>query len=180
MWPAPSPAEPVGKASAMTTIAILADTHMPKGRRELPPRCVEICRASDLIIHAGDLIGESVLDLLESFGPPVVAVHGNVDSEALMARLPETRVVEAGPVRLGVIHDAGPKRGRLERMAKRFPGCDAAIFGHSHLPLEEKADGFRIFNPGSPTERRRSPFRSMGRATVERGAVRFELIDLGS
>lgn len=161
------------------TIAILADTHMPKGRRRLPARCVEICRESDLIIHAGDLSEEPILDLLETIGPPVFAVHGNVDSEALRARLPETRTVEAGPLRLGVIHDAGPKRGRLERMAKRFPGHEAVIFGHSHLPLQEEEGGFRIFNPGSPTERRRSPFKSMGRAMVDGRGIRFELVDLG-
>lgn len=176
MSPAPSSNDPTREAAR---IAILADTHMPRSRRELPARCVEVCRDCDLIIHAGDLSEGSVLDLLESFGPPVVAVHGNVDSDELRVRLPETRTVDAGPVRLGVIHDAGPKQGRLRRMAKRFPGHDAVIFGHSHLPLEEAADGFRIFNPGSPTERRRSPFRSMGRATVDRGGIRFELIDLG-
>lgn len=162
-----------------TTIAILADTHMPKGRRELPSRCLEICRESDLIVHAGDLIETPVLELLESLGPPVLAVHGNVDSEELRSSLPETRTVEAGRVRVGLIHDAGPKKGRLHRMRKRFPDHHAVIFGHSHLPLHEQADGFQIFNPGSPTERRRARFRSMGRATAAGGAIRFELVDLG-
>ena len=57
-----------------------------------------------------------------------------------------------------MIHDAGPRTGRLARMRARFKDADAVVFGHSHLPLHEAgADGFQIFNPGSPTERRRAP-----------------------
>jgi uncharacterized protein len=51
------------------------------------------------------------------------------------------------------------------------------VFGHSHLPLHERTeDGFQIFNPGSPTERRRAPVHTMGMARVEDGEVEFELI----
>ncbi|MEA2310737.1 MAG: uncharacterized protein QOE28_705, partial [Solirubrobacteraceae bacterium] len=51
-------------------------------------------------------------------------------------------------------------------------------FGHSHIPLLEERDGFAIFNPGSPTERRRAPHHTMGMAVVTGGRVRFELLDL--
>ena len=64
-------------------------------------------------------------------------------------------------------------------MRKRFPEADAVVFGHSHLPLHEQSrDGFQIFNPGSPTERRRAPRHTMGIATVSGGRVAFELIAL--
>lgn len=156
-----------------TTIAVVSDTHMPRGRRVLPEGCVRICRGSDLIIHAGDFSESSVLEQFRGFGPPVIAVHGNVDSKELLRWLPETTTVEVESVRLGLIHDAGPRKGRLSRMRKRFPDHDAVIFGHSHLPLHEQDDCFQIFNPGSPTERRRSPFKSMGRAIVEGNGRHF-------
>ena len=163
-----------------TTIAIVSDTHMPKGRRELPDQCVRVCRESDLIIHAGDFVETSVLEEVRSFGPPVVAVHGNVDSEDLQNWLPSVTTVEVEEVRIGVIHDSGPSKGRLERMLDLFPDRDAVIFGHSHMPLHEEAGGFQIFNPGSPTERRRSPFKSMGVAKIDGSKLSFELIDLGT
>ena len=75
-----------------------------------------------------------------------------------------------------MIHDAGPATGRLARLRRRFPDADAVVFGHTHLPLHETAGGFAIFNPGSPTERRRAPRHSMGMATAADGAVAFELV----
>ena len=160
------------------TIAIVSDTHMPKGRRELPKECVRICRESDLIIHGGDFMKASVLEMFKGFGPPLVAVHGNVDSKDLRNWLPHTTTVEVESVRIGLIHDSGQKKGRLARMRALFPEHDAVVFGHSHLPLHEEEDGFQIFNPGSPTERRRAPFKSMGLATVTGSRVDFELIEL--
>ncbi len=85
-----------------------------------------------------------------------------------------------GGVRIGMVHDAGAATGRLERMRRRFPDAHAVVFGHSHIPLHEQRDGFQIFNPGSPTERRRSPRHTMGLATIDGSELRFELIDLDS
>jgi hypothetical protein len=160
-------------------LAIIADTHMPKGNRRLPEECVARLRATDLIIHAGDLVGLQVLRELEAYAP-VVAVHGNMDDADIRLALPATAQVEAGGAKLAVIHDAGPARGRAERLRTRFPEADAVVFGHSHIPLRERApDGFQIFNPGSPTERRRSPHRTMGAAAVHDGKPEFELVVLG-
>jgi predicted phosphodiesterase len=88
--------------------------------------------------------------------------------------LPATLEVELGGRRLALIHDAGPAKGRLARMRRRFPEAEAAVFGHSHLPLLEQEDGFQIFNPGSPTERRRAPRASMGLLRVEPHGLAFE------
>jgi putative phosphoesterase len=160
-------------------IAIISDTHMPRGPRRLPDDCVARLRAADLILHAGDLMRLAVLSELESYGP-VCAIHGNVDDEAVRAVLPERRVVEASGVRIGMIHDAGAAGGRLERLRTRFPDAQAVVFGHSHLPLHERApDGFQVFNPGSPTERRRAPVPTMGLAQVTDGSIAFELVELG-
>jgi hypothetical protein len=159
-------------------IAIVSDTHLPRGARRLPAACVERLAAADLIMHAGDFLVASVLDELLALGPPVAAVHGNVDSPELRARLPEELRLDAGGVRFAMVHDAGPARRRLERLRRRFPDAQVVVFGHSHIPVHEDADGFQIFNPGSPTDRRRQPRHTMGMATADAGVVAFELIVL--
>jgi putative phosphoesterase len=161
-------------------IAVISDTHLPRGGRRLPRSCVERIAAAQLVLHAGDFVTLEVLRELEAIGPPLVGVHGNVDSVELRRLLPAERVVEAEGARVVLIHDAGPRPGRLERMRRRFGDrADAVVFGHSHLPLHERAtDGFQIFNPGSPTERRRAPAHTMGMARVEDGRVAFELVNL--
>jgi putative phosphoesterase len=151
---------------------------MPKGGRAIPAACLERLRAADAILHAGDFVTAEVLDLLESLGPPVHAVHGNVDEPALRVRLPAVRIVDADGARIVMTHDGGPADGRLGRLRARFPDADAVVFGHSHLPLHEERDGFHIFNPGSPTERRRAPRHTMGTATARGGRLEFALIPL--
>jgi uncharacterized protein len=162
----------------VTTLAIISDTHLPRGGRALPAACVERLRAADAILHAGDISELSVLAELTALGPPVHAVRGNVDSAELQARLPLSRVVELEGALIAMLHDAGPAAGRLDRMRRRFPDAHAVVFGHSHLPLHEERDGFAIFNPGSPTERRRAPGHTMGIATIEAGRPAFELVEL--
>jgi putative phosphoesterase len=157
-------------------LALVADTHMPKGNRRIPDECLAAMRDADLIVHAGDLVAMDVLDLLRSLGPPVRAVHGNIDRPDVRSELPETDLFEADGATIGLIHDAGPVRDRLRRMRRRFSDADAVVFGHSHLPLLEADAGFQIFNPGSPTERRRAPVRSFGLAEVDAGEVRFRHI----
>ena len=136
-------------------------------------------RDSDLILHAGDFTYPEVLDELEALGPPVAGVHGNVDTAELRERLPEARLVNAGDVRIAMVHDAGPAAGRLERMRARFPEADAVVFGHSHIPLHEESAGFQIFNPGSPTDKRRQPHFTMGVARIHDGRIDFETRRLG-
>ena len=159
-------------------LAIISDTHLPKGGRRLPARCVELLRDADLILHAGDLSTIAVLDELRELGPAVVAVHGNVDRVEVRGSLPARASIELDGVEIAMTHDAGPARGRLVRLRREFPTAAAVVFGHSHIPLHEEADGFQIFNPGSPTERRRSPTHTMGLARVANGRVEFELVTL--
>jgi len=163
-------------------LAVISDTHMPRGARRLPDACVAHLRSADLILHAGDFVTVAVLQEIEAIGPPVAAVYGNVDEPELAMRLPAARMVEAEGARIAIVHDAGAAAGRLERMRRRFPDADAVVFGHSHLPLHEQDfdGGFQIFNPGSPTERRRSPRHTMGLCRAEAGNLRFDLIDLGA
>jgi uncharacterized protein len=159
-------------------LAIISDTHLPRGNRRLPDDCVALLRDADAILHAGDVVTKGVLDDLRALGPPVVAIRGNVDAADLQATLPETIDQPFGRSRIAMIHDAGPAKGRLPRLRRRFPDADAVVFGHSHIPLLEQADGFAIFNPGSPTDRRRQPRHTMGLATITAKGVAFEHVAL--
>ena len=163
-------------------LAVISDTHLPRGARELPAACVERLRSADLVLHAGDLVAAEVLADLRALGRPVQGVHGNVDDDEVRRLLPSARMVTVAGARIAMIHDAGAAAGRLARLQRRVPDADAVIFGHSHIPLHERdpATGFQIFNPGSPTDRRRQPTHTMGLAQIgDDGAVTFELIDLG-
>jgi uncharacterized protein len=161
-------------------VAVISDTHMPRGARRLPTRFLEQIEHADLLLHAGDFATVEVLRELERIGPPLLGVHGNVDSAELQRLLPAERVVVVEDARIAMVHDAGQAAGRLERMRRRYGEvADAVVFGHSHLPLHERAaDGFQIFNPGSPTERRRAPAHTMGLAQIDGSKVEFELIEL--
>ena len=161
-------------------VAVVSDTHMPKGARVLPDACHRLLRKAELIVHAGDWWKLEILEMFEAIGPPVVGVRGNVEDAGIRGRLPERAEFELGGHTVAVIHDAGPKRGRLARMRGEFPAASAVIFGHSHLPLLETGpgDGFTIFNPGSPTERRRAPARTMGTLELAAGELRFAHVEV--
>lgn len=161
-------------------IAVLSDTHLPKGARVLPAECFERLRSADLILHAGDLVSVSFLDELRAFGPPVEAVYGNIDEPALRELLPKERVVEAVEARIGMVHSPGPRAGREERLRARFPGCGAVVYGHTHLPQVDRLEGVWILNPGSPTERRKAPVRTMLELEVSGREIAPTLVDLGT
>ena len=128
-------------------------------------------RAADLILHAGDVCTASVLGELAAYAP-VYAVLGNNDGADVAAwGAPETLDLDLGGLKVSMIHDSGPSAGRLGRMGRRFPGADLVVFGHSHIPLDEASDGLRIFNPGSPTDRRRQPHGTIGLLTVAGGRL---------
>ncbi len=163
------------------SLAIISDTHLPRGDRRLSPDCLSRLQAADLIIHAGDLTTAGLLEQLHGIGT-VAAVHGNVDDATVRALLPARIELTVEGVRLGIVHDAGAARGRLKRLRRSFSDADAVIFGHSHIPLLQRdpATGFQIFNPGSPTDRRRQPSHTMGWAQISGGEISFQLVHLGA
>jgi putative phosphoesterase len=150
---------------------------MPRGRRRLPRECLRRLEEADLILHAGDVVGGAVLEELEQLAP-VEAVAGNMDEAALLAALPERRVVEVGGAQIGMVHVAGPVVARGERLVAAFPGCDAVVYGHTHLPEISRMDEVWVLNPGSPTERRGAPAHSMLMLEVDSGQIRPELVTL--
>lgn len=151
---------------------------MPRGQRQIPDRSVTEIADAELLLHAGDICTEEVLAELRSIGPPVSAVCGNVDSPQLADKLPEEVSLELEGVVVSMLHDAGPARGRLNRLRARYPDSDVVIFGHSHMPLHEERDGFQIFNPGSPTERRRAPTHTMGIAEVSGASITLRHLEV--
>ena len=159
-------------------VAAIADTHLPRGTRALPDACVARLRAADLILHAGEVVSAAFLGELEALGPPVRAVYGNMDEQALRETLPKELVVEVGETRIGMVHVPGPAAGREARLTARFPGCDAVVYGHTHVPQVERRQGVWILNPGSPTERRRAPRHTMLELRVEGRTIAAELVDL--
>jgi uncharacterized protein len=135
-------------------------------------------RSADLILHAGDVSSLAAFEELRALGPPVHAVHGNVDEPALAELLPARLEAEVGFARIGLVHDAGPRAGRETRLRSWFPRCDAVVYGHSHLPQVDLVEGVWILNPGSPTERRRAPERTMLLLRAEGAEIRPELVAL--
>jgi putative phosphoesterase len=170
---------PAADEASPVRVAIISDTHFPRRGRRLSEEILRRLRGADAIVHGGDLCDAEALAELEALDRPLHVVLGNNDT-GLGDRLPETLTLELGGVRIGVVHDSGARAGRLARMRRRFPGHDAVVFGHSHIPLHEAADdGFQIFNPGSATDHRgRWPVHTMGELTIEGGAATFVLVDL--
>jgi putative phosphoesterase len=153
-------------------VVVLADTHAPRRWKSCPPRVADVLRGADAILHAGDVCVPSVLDELAEFAP-VHVVAGNNDGPDVVAwGAPETLSLDLDGLRVGMIHDSGNKVGRTARMRRRFPDADLVVFGHSHIPLDETGDGVRIFNPGSPTDRRRQPHGTVGVLDIAAGELR--------
>ncbi len=154
-------------------VVVLADTHLKQAwpNRHLPEAVTTALQTADAILHAGDITQQVHLDDL-ACSAPVYAVLGNNDHE-LVGTLPDELTVELGGVRIGMIHDSGPATGRGERLYARFRDADVVVFGHSHIPWNATGqDGQLLFNPGSPTERRRQPHGTFGILDVQGGAIR--------
>lgn len=160
-------------------IAVLSDTHAPRRWKTCPAAVAERLRTVDLILHAGDVCTADVLDELSAYAP-VHAVLGNNDGPDVAAwGAPETLEVDLAGLRVAMIHDSGPAAGRTARMRRRFPDADLVVFGHSHIPMDLTGDGVRVFNPGSPTDRRRQPHGTMGLLRVTDGALtRAEIVSV--
>ena len=153
-------------------VVAVADTHLsPTSRRRLPPRCLELVAGADVILHAGDVVTGHLLDELACYAP-VLAVLGNNDGD-LVGVLPEELAVELGGVRVAVVHDSGPSKGRSRRLHRRFPDAQLVVFGHSHIPMVASGEaGQLLCNPGSPTQRRTQPHHTVAVLDLDGGEIR--------
>jgi putative phosphoesterase len=153
-------------------LVIMADTHVPKRARDLPPDLWSAVGTADVVVHAGDWVDASLLDVLEQRSARLIGVYGNNDGPSLRARLPEIARADLDGVRTAVVHETGAAGGRERRCADRFPDTDLLIFGHSHIPWDSTATtGLRLLNPGSPTDRRRQPYATYLTAEIDGGKL---------
>jgi putative phosphoesterase len=152
-------------------VVVLADTHVrDRGSTALTERALQELERADVILHAGDVVEAGLLDQLRTLAP-VHAVLGNNDG-ALCGVLPERAELTLDGVRVGMVHDSGPRAGREARMRRQFPEADLVVFGHSHVPWNAAGlDGQWLFNPGSATQRRGQPNRTLGVLELEAGAL---------
>jgi putative phosphoesterase len=152
-------------------VAVLADTHAPRRWKSCPPAVAAHLRAADLILHAGDVCTAAVLDELAAYAP-VHAVRGNNDGPDVAAwGAPDTLEIDLDGLPVAMIHDSGQATGRPARLRRRFPRAQLVVFGHSHIPLDHAENGQRIFNPGSPTDRRRQPHGTLGLLDIAEGRL---------
>ncbi|WP_030176637.1 metallophosphoesterase family protein [Spirillospora albida] len=150
-------------------VVVVSDTHAPRRWKRCPSRVAEHLRTADVILHAGDVCVASVLDELAEYAP-VHAVLGNNDEPDVAAwGAPERIRLDLGGLSVAMVHDSGQAQGRTRRLRRWFPSADLVVFGHSHIPLDETGDGVRIFNPGSPTDRRSQPHGTLGLLDVRDG-----------
>ena len=152
-------------------VVVLSDTHSPRFWKGCPPAVAAHLNGADLILHAGDVCTAEVLDELTAYAPVRVALGNNDRPDVAEWGAPETLELDLDGVTVAMVHDSGPAAGRLARLRRRFPTADLVVFGHSHIPLDQTEGGFRIFNPGSPTDRRRQPHRTLGELTITDGAL---------
>ncbi|MFT7834714.1 metallophosphoesterase family protein [Saccharothrix sp. BKS2] len=152
-------------------VVVLADTHAPRRWRSCPPAVAEHLRRADVILHAGDVCVAGVLDELAQYAP-VTAVGGNNDGPDVAEwGAPETVSLDLAGLRVAMVHDSGQATGRTARMRRRFPDAQLVVYGHSHIPVDLTGDGVRVFNPGSPTDRRRQPHGTLGLLDIEDGVL---------
>jgi putative phosphoesterase len=157
-------------------LCVLADTHLPKRAKVLPPEVLDAVAEADGVLHAGDWVDVATLDALRAATPMLLAVAGNNDGPELHARLPEIARADLEGVRLAMVHETGAAIGREARMDAAFPDTDVLVFGHSHIPWDSTTPaGLRLLNPGSPTDRRRQPHRTYGVLELDAGGVMWTL-----
>ncbi|MGA8850106.1 MAG: metallophosphoesterase family protein [Aeromicrobium sp.] len=149
----------------------MSDTHGPRFWKSMPAAVAEQLHGVDLILHAGDVCTPGVLDELAAFAPVHVVLGNNDGPDVAAWGAPETLELDLDGVRVAMIHDSGPKEGRAGRMRAQFPDADLVVFGHSHIPWDTEENGQRLFNPGSPTDKRRQPRGTMGHLKIDGGRM---------
>jgi putative phosphoesterase len=152
-------------------VAVLSDTHAPRYWKACPAGVARRLAGADLILHAGDVCRAWVLEELATFAPVRAVLGNNDDPDVAPWGAPETLELDLDGLAVAMVHDAGPAAGRARRLRRRFPSAELVVFGHSHIPLDEAGEGLRIFNPGSPTDKRRQPRGTMGLLRVEGGRL---------
>jgi len=124
-----------------TRLGVISDTHYTGSQQQYLPieRIKKAFTNIDLIIHAGDITGECLLELLREIAP-VEAVCGNMDGGELSTKLLRSKILDINGTRVGVSHKKSNFEGEK---------VDVVVFGHTHAPFNEVVNGILYFNPGS-------------------------------
>ena len=156
-------------------IIVISDTHS----QPIPKSLIGEMKKSDLVIHAGDFTDIKVLDSIRKI-KEVRAVYGNMDSLELRKALPQKDVLQCEEVRIGLFHGEGHAEGMLDRIRERFKEekVQAIVFGHSHTPMNAVINGVLFFNPGSPTDEIRAPYRSYGVLEISGDKIKGQIIKI--
>jgi putative phosphoesterase len=128
-----------------------------------------------LILHAGDVGGDEILDELELIAP-VEAVYGNTDAPG-QSRLAPAIDREIGGVRIHVSHGHEAGSPSPLRLVNRY-AADVIVYGHTHRQLVTRVDGTLVVNPGAAGPRRFDIVPSVARLTIENGAADVEIVAL--
>lgn len=151
-------------------IVVVSDTHMPRMAKQLPSGLVSELDSADLILHAGDWTGIDVYEMLAKFAP-VEGVAGNNDGETIIQKFGYRKTIQCEDLTIGLVHGHSFIAGRTAQqhaLQSFAPGeVDVIVFGHSHIPVNEKHGDLLLFNPGSPTDKRRQPRYSFGILEIE-------------
>lgn len=163
--------------SEIYRIGVLSDTHIPQRGARLPESVLRHFEDVELILHAGDLSTLAVLDQLSAYAP-VEAVQGNIEREDVVLKLPIKRTLVVGGCEIGLVHILGERKDYARNARREFPSARVVVFGHSHIPLLEDANGLMLLNPGSAMDRRRQPRCTIARLTITDGSPSAENIPL--
>lgn len=158
-------------------IGVISDTHIPKRGLRVPDAALRHFADVELILHAGDLSSLAVLDQLSAYAP-VEAVQGNVELPEVQAALPIMREIVVGGCAIGLVHILGERAHHARNARREFPAARVVIFGHSHIPYAEDADGLLLLNPGSATVRRAQPHCTVAILTITDGQPRAAILPL--
>ncbi|GGA42712.1 metallophosphoesterase family protein [Paenibacillus physcomitrellae] len=156
-------------------IGIVSDTHLRGGKVKLPDKLTEAFKEVDYILHLGDWTSLEVYDQLTALAP-VDGIAGNNDGYDIIERFGEKKILSFEGVRIGLVHGHEPYSSRLatpQKARKAFEGDSVTciLFGHSHQPYLQTEDGVLLFNPGSPTDKRREKQYSFGLLEINGGQV---------
>jgi len=157
--------KPMAKSSL--TVGVISDTH-----GLLRPEVLKTFQGVELILHAGDIGGDDILEELQAIAP-VLAVRGNMDYGAWVSDIPASRAVKIGSKRFFLVHD--PAHIDVDPAEGKF---HAVIFGHTHRPHVETQEGVLLLNPGSAGHRRKDYPISLAILKIQGDRMEAEVIEL--
>lgn len=159
-------------------IGVIADTHLASVDDRFAQLMQRYFCDVDAIIHAGDMVDESVFEFLSAWR--LLAVLGNMDRGPLVDMLPHKRIERLGGKRIGITHGWGSPMGLSQRVREEFrvDSVDCIVFGHSHASSVSTEQGVLLFNPGSPTDRRFAEKNTLGFLTITEHGITGEIKEI--